>query len=201
MEKTKPSPFCALLSRMKYITRWGLMRSSRPETLSEHTAETAHIAHMLGLLAALRLGQADIRPETLAVAALYHDATEILTGDMPTPVKYKNEALKTAYKEMEKQSARQLAGLLPADLAPTMESYLTGELLTPGERLLLKAADRISALIKCLEEESSGNTEFASAKQQQLKQLAAMHCPAADLFLAEFLPCYAQTLDQLSEEH
>ena len=198
MEKMKSSPFCALLSRMKYITRWGLMRSARPETLSEHTAETAHIAHMLGLLAARRLGQADIRPETLAVAALYHDATEILTGDMPTPVKYKNNALKTAYKEMEKQSAKQLAGLLPADLSPVMEPWLTGELLTPAEHQLLKAADRLSALIKCLEEESSGNTEFASAKEQQMKMLADMHCPAADLFVQEFLPCYTQTLDKLT---
>ena len=190
--------FCALLARMKYITRWGLMRASRPESLSEHTAETAILAHILALVARDVLGQTAVRPETVAVAALYHDASEILTGDMPTPVKYKNEALKTAYKSLEYESAASLASLAPDVLAPTLRPLLTGEALTDEEQTLLKAADRLSALVKCLEEERSGNTEFKSAKAQQLERLSAMHCPAADYFMRHFLPCYEKTLDELT---
>lgn len=198
-QNDKTYAFTALLSRMKYINRWGLMRNARAENLSEHTAETAFLAHTLALLATQQLGQTGIRPDTLAVAALYHDASEILTGDMPTPVKYKNEELKTAYKQLEKQSAANLAGLLPAPLQNTMRPYLTGEVLNPEEKKLLKAADRLSALIKCIEEEGSGNTEFAAAKQQQLAQLQQMQCPAAEYFIRHFLPCYSQNLDELTQ--
>lgn len=194
----QPYPFSALLSRMKYITRWGLMRSARAETLSEHTAEAALLAHMLGLIAATRLGETDVRPQLLAVAALYHDATEIITGDLPTPVKYRSPTLKDAYKAVERESANQLAALLPDDLKGELTGLLTGDDLNPKEQVLLKAADRLSALIKCLEEESSGNTEFATAKQQQINLLEEMHCPAADIFMAEFLPCFTKTLDQLT---
>ena len=146
-------PFNALLGRMKYITRWALMRNGRPESLSEHTADTALIAHTLCLIAQNCTGTgAGIRPDTVATAALYHDAPEILTGDMPTPVKYKNEALRTAYKAVEAESARAMAGLLPPELQNTGVLYLTGTVLTDAERKLLKAADRLSALIKCMEE-------------------------------------------------
>ena len=167
MSENRIYPFCALLSRMKYITRWGLMRSARTETLSEHTAEAAVIAHVLALVARDICGQTEVRPETVAVAALYHDASEIMTGDMPTPVKYKNEALRCAYKAVEKESAASLAAMLPEELEQTLTPYLTGGLLAPEEKTLLKAADRLSALIKCIEEETSGNTELRSAKAQQ----------------------------------
>ena len=190
--------FCALLSRMKYITRWGLMRSSRAETLSEHTAETAVVAHILALVATKMQGQTDIRPETVAVAALYHDASEILTGDMPTPVKYKNEQLRAAYKEVERQSAESLVALLPEALQPELAPYLTGDTLNAQEQKLLKAADRLSALIKCMEEEASGNTEFQSARAQQLHLLKEMECPAADYFIQHFLPGYEHNLDELT---
>ncbi len=189
--------FCALLSRMKYITRWGLMRQSRAETVSEHTVETAVFAHVLALLAKEELGEDTVRPETVAVAALYHDASEILTGDLPTPVKYKNEALKKAYKAVERESANQLAALLPPALQSTLCPCLTGEGLNPCEKQILKAADRLSALVKCIEEERAGNREFSSAKNQQIKLLEEMQCPAASLFLQQFLPAFEKDLDEL----
>lgn len=198
MEQQQIYSFCALLSRMKYITRWGLMRSSRPESLSEHVAETSIIAHILGLIAHNILGETEIDPSALAVAALYHDASEILTGDLPTPVKYKNETLKTAYKALEQQSAETLAGLLPKELQATLLPCLTGQALTEKERVILKAADRLSALIKCMEEEAGGNTEFSSAKTQQIVLLQQTNCPAANYFMQHFLPCYAQNLDELT---
>ncbi len=189
--------FNALLSRMKYITRWGLMRSSRRENLSEHTADTAIIAHTLCLISAKMYGT-DVQSERVAVAALYHDASEILTGDMPTPVKYKNESLKAAYKKLEKNAELSLAELLPEDLKPTMLQYLSRSCLTDKEEQLLKAADRLSALIKCIEEEQSGNREFEGAKKQQLASLKKMQCPEADFFMQNMLPCYKCTLDELS---
>lgn len=192
-------PFNALLSRMKYITRWGLMRATRTESLSEHTAETAVLAHTLCLIANNLLAQTPpVRPETVATAALYHDASEIMTGDLPTPVKYHNAAFCRAFKQLEQSAADTLAFLLPPTLHSSIHSYLTLNLLTPDERLLLKAADRLSALIKCIEEEQAGNREFLGAKRQQLAALHKMQCPAADYFLAHMLPCYDWTLDELS---
>lgn len=195
----KTYPFSALVSRMKYITRWSLMRNGRPESLSEHTADTALIAHMLCLIARHCTGTgADLRPDRVATAALYHDAPEILTGDMPTPVKYKNEALRTAYKAVEIQSAKAMASLLPAQIQDEVEGYLTAQNLNEAERKLLKAADRLSALIKCMEECQSGNREFEAAMAQQRETIAAMHSPEADYFIQHMLPCYTQNLDELT---
>lgn len=192
-------PFNALLGRMKYITRWSLMRNGRPESLSEHTADTALIAHTLCLIAQRCTGTgAGLRPDTVATAALYHDAPEILTGDMPTPVKYKNDALRNAYKAVEAQSAHTIASLLPEELADIGEIYLTGTVLNDAERKLLKAADRLSALIKCLEECQAGNREFEAALAQQRQALEEMHSPEADYFIEHMLPCYTQNLDELT---
>ena len=186
---------------MKYITRWSLMRSGRAESLSEHTADTALLAHALCLIGQKCLGTgADLRPEMVATAALYHDAPEILTGDMPTPVKYKNEALRTAYKAVERESALAMADLLPPELHEIEGSYLTGSVLNKAERKLLKAADRLSALIKCMEEVESGNREFTAALAQQKADLAAMHSPEADYFIEHMLPCYTQNLDELTKK-
>ncbi len=193
----KTYPFNALVSRMKYIRRWSLMHAARPETLSEHTADTAILAHTLCLIAKEVTGT-PVRPETVAVAALYHDAPEIMTGDMPTPVKYKNERLRTAYKALEEESARQMAQLLPPALRAEMAGYLTGLSHSEAEKRILKAADRLSALIKCTEEVQAGNREFSSALAQQKAALTAMHCPEADYFLEHMLPCYAQNLDELT---
>ena len=195
----KTYPLSALLGRMKYITRWSLMRNGRPESLSEHTADTALLAHMLCLIARKCTGTgAGLRPEAVATAALYHDAPEILTGDMPTPVKYKNDALRTAYKAVERESARVMASLLPPELRGEVECYLTGAVLNDAERKVLKAADRLSALIKCIEESQGGNREFEAAREQQLAAIHAMDCPEAEYFLQHMLPCYAQNLDELT---
>lgn len=190
-------PFSALLARMKYIQRWSLMRTARPETLSEHTAETAQLAHLLCLLARARYG-APVRPEAVAVAALYHDAAEILTGDMPTPVKYKSEGMLRAYRAIEAESLHTMRRMLPPDIQPALAPYLDGSGLNEEERRLLKAADRLSAIIKCTEECRTGNREFASALEQQMQALAEMHCPAADDFVRTMLPCYEQNLDELT---
>lgn len=196
METPSCYAFSALLSRMKYIHRWGLMRQGRHESLSEHTTEAAQLAHLLALIAR-EGGDASVRPETVAVAALYHDASEIITGDMPTPVKYKNEELRRAYKAVERESAHELAGLLPEALSREMAPYLTGDVLGDEEKKLLKAADRLCALIKCIEEEAAGNREFSSAKAQQYGLLRGMDCPAADVFIEKYLPCYERNLDEL----
>lgn len=195
----KTYPFSALLSRMKYITRWSLMRSGRPESLSEHTADTAMLAHMLCLIAQKCTGTGDgLRPEVVATAALYHDAPEILTGDMPTPVKYKNDALRTAYKAVERESAHVMASLQPNELQAETQDWLTGNVLNDAERKLLKAADRLSAVIKCIEESHGGNREFEAAREQQMAALHAMNCPEAEYFIAHMLPCYEQNLDELT---
>lgn len=189
--------FNALLSRMKYIPRWSLMRAQRTETLSEHTAETALLAHTLCLIARTVTGT-PVRPKTVAVAALYHDAPEILTGDMPTPVKYKNERMRAAYAAIQEESVQAMLRLAPPELQPELAPYLSGELLTEEERRLLKAADRLSALIKCLEESQGGGREFSAALAQQRAALEAMHCPEADYFLQHMLPCYEKNLDELT---
>ena len=192
-------PFSALLARMKYITRWSLMHSTRAESLSEHTCDTALLAHMLCLIARRYTGT-PCRPKTVAVAALYHDAPEIITGDMPTPVKYANAALRDAYKALEAESVRSMTGLLPEELGEEISPFISGELLTAEEKRLLKAADRLSALIKCMEEQRSGNHEFDAALAQQKAALEAMHCPEADWFMAHCLPCYTQNLDELTRQ-
>ena len=195
----KTYPLSALLGRMKYITRWSLMRNGRPESLSEHTADTALLAHMLCLIAKKCTGTgARLRPEVVATAALYHDAPEILTGDMPTPVKYKNDALRSAYKAVERESARVMASLLPEELRSETEAYLTGTVLNDAERKVLKAADRLSAIIKCIEESQGGNHEFEAAREQQMAALHALDCPEAEYFIQHMLPCYAQNLDELT---
>ena len=192
-------PFSALLARMKYITRWSLMHSTRAESLSEHTCDTALLAHTLCLIARRYTGT-PCRPKTVAVAALYHDAPEIITGDMPTPVKYANAALRDAYKALEAESVRSMTGLLPEELGEEISPFISGELLTAEEKRLLKAADRLSALIKCMEEQRSGNHEFDAAFAQQKAALEAMHCPEADWFMAHCLPCYTQNLDELTRQ-
>ncbi len=190
--------FNAMISRMKYITRWGLMRTSRCETLSEHTAEVSVIAHTLCLIANKINGEG-IDAQKVAVTALYHDASEIITGDMPTPVKYKREKLRKEYKMLERDAAADLCNLLPEELKEELSGYMHGDILTQKEKQILKAADRLSALIKCIEEQQAGNAEFAGAKKAQLAALKEMKCPEADYFLKHMLPCYEMTLDELTK--
>lgn len=193
------SHFFAYLSRMRFIQRWALMRNTAPENVQEHSHQVAVLAHALAVIHNEKFGGC-VDPGAVTAAALYHDASEILTGDMPTPVKYKTEPLRRAYKALERDAAAQLATLAPHPVRRALAGYLTGDVLTEKERQLLKAADRLSALVKCMEEESSGNHEFAGAKAQQTAALHAMQCPEAEYFLEHMLPCYAWTLDELSRE-
>ena len=185
--------FYAVLSRMKYIDRWALMRNTREENLCEHRYETAVLAHALATLTNRRFGgRVDVG--RCVLLALYHDASEILTGDMPTPVKYYNPAIRDAYKQVEAVAADKLLSMLPEDLQDEYRP-LFGE-TADMEHRLVKAADKLSALIKCVEEERMGNREFAKARQATFDAVRALGLPAADCFLDEFLPAYELTLDE-----
>ena len=191
----KESHFLAIVSRMKYIDRWALMRNSRTENLSEHSLEVAMIAHALCVIANVRYGET-LNPEKAALAAMYHDSSEIITGDMPTPVKYLNDEIRGAYKQVEKKVEAQLLDQLPDDLRKCYEEIYSTDQKT--ERYV-KAADKLSALIKCIEEESAGNTEFRNAAQSTKRSLEEMKkdIPALNDFMEEFLPSYGRTLDEL----
>lgn len=195
--------FFALLSRMKYIVRWSLMRNSRQETLSEHSHEVAVIAHALCVIANSRFGK-DLDANKAAVVGLYHDATEIITGDMPTPVKYYNKEIKAAYKEVERAAEGRLLLRLPDDMKETYLQIFVSDKSENDEymRNLVKAADKISAYIKCIEEEKSGNSEFTVARLSIEKLLNEMGegFPEVRVFMSEFLPAYGKTLDELSNE-
>ncbi len=190
------SHFFAVLSRMKHIRRWGLMRCTREENLYEHSYETAVLAHALALLRNQRFGGC-VSPERAAALALFHDASEIFTGDLPTPVKYDNPALRGAYGQAEQAARERLLRLLPPGLRPAYRPLL--EEGGPGEeelRRLVKAADKLSALIKCVEERRAGNLEFSQAEKTLRRAVEEMHLPEADCFLQEFLPSYSLTLDE-----
>ena len=187
-------PFSAMLARMKYISRWGLMRSSRTESLCEHTADTALLAHTLALISVSIYGT-QVRCETVCVAALYHDASEILTGDMPTPIKYYNPAIREAYRQVERVAEEKLLAMLPDELRPTYSAALSPA--APEIQQLVKAADKLSAYIKCLEELKAGNTEFKQAAEQTRYALDDMELPELDYFLENFLPSFKLTLDEL----
>ena len=188
--------FFAYISRMKYICRWGLMRNTRNENLSEHSFETAVIAHSLAILRNTRFG-GNVNPERAAVLALFHDSSEIFTGDLPTPVKYFNPQIRTAYGKVEKVAKNKLLSFLPDDIRPAYNSVLNAEGEGDKELLpLIKAADKLSAIIKCMEEKKVGSSEFSKAEISLRKALKKMNIPEADLFVNEFLPSYSLTLDE-----
>lgn len=192
------SGFFALISRMRYISRWGLMRSSIEENVQEHSHMVAVIAHALGL-AAREVFKKDVSAERLAVLALYHDASEILTGDLPMPVKYKNPEIKKAYKSVERLASEKLLELIPEELRESYARPLLGE-YSAGESYefrLLKAADSLSAYIKCIEERKAGNLEFLSAETQSLEKIRAMKIEEADYFIEKFIPAFEMNLDEL----
>lgn len=196
------STFLAAVSRMKYIERWALMRSSRAETLSEHSLEVAMIAHALCTIGNVRYGK-HLNSEKAALVGIYHDASEIITGDMPTPVKYYNEDIRTAYKEIEAIAEEKLVSRLPEDMQQEYLGIFKADAEDPDDlymRMLVKAADKISALIKCIEEERAGNSEFSTAKVSTEKALESFkeELPEVKIFMEEFLPSYGKTLDELS---
>ena len=190
--------FFAVISRMKYIDRWALMRNTLTENISEHSLEVAFIAHALALIRKKRFG-GDISPERCALLAMYHDVSEIITGDLPTPVKYYNSEIRSIYSEIEEQAAERLLGYLPADLREDYEPLLKPDDSERELWKLVKAADKLSALIKCIEERRMGNDDFATAEKATLDSIHALNLPEADVFLEEFIPAYTLTLDEQSE--
>lgn len=189
------SSFFALILRMKHIQRWGLMRNTFSDNLAEHSIDAAIFAHALCTIGNVRFGKS-LDAERCALLALFHDAGEIITGDMPTPIKYRNAALHDLYKQVEREAGEELLRKLPEDLRA---SY--APLLNPGEgeaALLpyLKAADKLSAYVKCIQEVRGGNREFEAALESQKAFLEAMGLPEVDAFLREFIPAFARNLDE-----
>lgn len=187
--------FYAMLSRMKYITRWALMRNTRTENISEHTNDVAILSHALAVLTNRRFN-GKVNVSQCVLLAMYHDAPEILTGDMPTPVKYFNPVIRDAYRQVESVSSRKLLSMLPEDIREEYEPLFLPGNQWKEERKLVKAADKIAALIKCVEELGQGNNEFKEARRSIEESIHKLKIPAAECFLEEFLPAFELTLDE-----
>ena len=182
--------FFAMMSRLKYINRWALMRNSREENLSEHSLEVALLSHALCTIGNKRLGKA-LNADRAALIGLYHDATEIITGDMPTPVKYFNSDIKSIYKEIEHTACGKLLSILPEDLRDEYEEILEPSDEYSHEKALVKAA-----YIKCLDEKQAGNNEFLQAEKATFKAVKELNLEEVEIFLREFMPAYSRTLDE-----
>jgi len=186
--------FYALIARMKNIRRWELMRSIQPENVQEHSHMVAVIAHALAVIRRDVFGK-DCDPNAAAAAALFHDASEILTGDLPTPIKYYDPDIMTAYHRVEAAASKKLLDMLPEAMRPAYKPLLTEE--DPDLKRLVKAADKMSAYIKCIEERKAGNDEFLQAEQKSLQALRGYALPEADYFIDHFIPAFELTLDEL----
>ena len=187
--------FFAYLSRMRYIGRWSLMRNAMPENIQEHSHMVAVIAHALAIIRRDVMG-VPCDPEEYAAVALYHDCSEILTGDLPTPIKYHSPEIMGAYRQVEGLACRKLLDTLPGELRGAFEPMLSGETQARCHDLV-KAADKLSAYIKCIEERRAGNDEFLSAGRQTRKILEDCGLPEVDYFLKHFIPAFELTLDEL----
>lgn len=198
----KGNHFFAMMDRMKFINRWSLMRNTSQENIQEHSMQVAVIAHALAVIRQIHFSEGQIapKPETVAMLALYHDASEILTGDLPTPIKYYSEDIKTAYKAVEIEANKRLLSMLPEEL-----QGVYGELLVPDKSdpeineamKMVKAADRLCAYIKCLQEEQSGNTEFKQAKSAIMQTVKDIKLPEFEWFCNKFMPSFTLSLDQM----
>ncbi|MEG2597469.1 MAG: 5'-deoxynucleotidase [Oscillospiraceae bacterium] len=189
------SSFFALILRMKHINRWGLMRNTFSDNLAEHSLDTSIIVHCLCVIGNTYF-EKNLNAERAALLALYHDACEIITGDMPTPIKYYSENLRRLYRDIETEAAEQLVGKLP----PEMQETYRGIFACEGEDAVflpyLKGADKLSALIKCIQEEQSGNHEFSKALQCQIDAIHALNLPEAAYFMEHFIPAFQKSLDE-----
>jgi len=194
--KKKVYSFGAMMSRMKYIDRWALMRNSTKENISEHSLEVAMLSHLLAVIGRVRFGK-DLDADKAALIGIYHDSTEIITGDMPTPIKYYSDEMRDTFKEIEDLAAIQLLAMLPDDIREEYEELFFAQEQDAYLWKLVKAADKISALIKCVEEEKAGNTEFVNAKKMTRKSIDAMELEEVEVFFEEFFPAYKMTLDEL----
>lgn len=187
--------FYALLGRMRYITRWGLMRNTYSENIQEHSHQVAVLAHALALIRRQILKLEGPDPDRCAVAALYHDASETLTGDMPTPIKYYNPGIKEAYKQVERIAGERLLTMLPQELRDSYKHLIFEDDLQV--KPVVKAADKLSAYIKCMEEQKAGNTEFDSAAEQTMASMKEMQMPELDWFIDNCLEPFSLNIDQL----
>lgn len=187
--------FFAMHSRMKHINRWALMRNTAKENISEHSNDVAVIAHALAVIKNERFG-GKVNPERAAFLGLYHDMPEIITGDMPTPVKYFSDTMREAFAKVEDMASEKLISMLPDYMRKYYEGAFFPEEKDSQEWILVKAADKISALIKCIEEENAGNNEFIKAKESTLKAIEKMNLPEAREFIREFIPSFSLSLDE-----
>lgn len=188
--------FFGMLSRMKYINRWGLMRNNINENIAEHSLQVAIIAHGLAVIGNRRFGR-NLNAEHIALMGIMHDTTEIITGDLPTPIKYYAPEIRDAYKKVENIAANQLLKELPEDMQEAYEDILIED--DSIEWKYVKAADKLSAYIKCIEEKNTGNTDFAKAEDTIRKALEDMQMEEIDVFIEEFLPAYVMTLDEINK--
>ncbi len=191
------SHFFAYLSRMKFIRRWGLMHNTYPENVQEHSLRVAQIAHALALIRN-RLYGGSVDPDRVAVLGLYHDAGEVLIGDLPSPIKYSNPEIHTAYREIESSAVEKLISMMPSELADDYREVLTEQNSEPAQLEIVKAADKICAYIKCLEEAVSGNREFSKAEEALRASVEKIELPEVKYFLKTFVPSFRLTLDELS---
>jgi 5'-deoxynucleotidase len=192
------SHYFAYLARMKFIHRWGLMRNTRTENIQEHSLQVAMIAHALAVLENERLGRDAIDPDRTALLAVYHDAEEVITGDMPTPVKYFNPQVRDAVDGLEVVAKRKLLGLLPEAMRPQYEALYFARSEDAAEWRLVKLADKLCAYLKCLEEAKAGNREFERAVETIRRDLEGLGEPVVDAFMATFVPSFRLTLDELN---
>ncbi|MCL2056542.1 MAG: 5'-deoxynucleotidase [Oscillospiraceae bacterium] len=188
--------FLPMLFRMRHINRWALMFSTQPESLSQHSLECAMLVHMLALIGNLEFGK-QYSAERLCTYALYHDATEILTGDLPTPVKYHSPEMRETYRTLEAAAAQKLAGHLPERLRAAYLPYLTSEGLTPDETALIKSADKLCAYIKCITEKNAGNGEFSGAYTAIAKEIGKNPLPEVKYFMEHCIEAFSLSLDGL----
>lgn len=194
------SSFYAYLSRLRWIKRWGLKRNANTENVMEHSWEVAVIAHTLALIKN-RYFQGQVDAQAVATAALYHDITEVITGDLPTPIKYHSEAINTAYKQIEKQAELELINLLPAELRADFEALIQHDNMPDEHRQIIKAADKISAYLKCQAELKAGNREFEVAAEQIAEALKNSEQPEVVFFMQAFVPSCGLTLDGLMKTY
>lgn len=190
-----PYNFYAFMDRMKYIKRWSLMRSVREENIMEHSQQVAMLAHALAVITN-RLYGGSVDEQKCVLYAVYHECSEVMTGDLPTPIKYFNSSIKGAYKDIEARASEKLLNMLPAELKEGLAPFVMTD-MSSEEYKILKAADRLAAYIKCLEEERCGNTEFEKAKKSIEEDLHSRNMPAVEYFMTNFIPAFLLTLDEL----
>lgn len=191
------SHFFAYLSRMKFIQRWSLMRNVIQENIQEHSLQVAMIAHCLAVIRNKFYGGV-LDPDRIAVIALYHDISEVVTGDLPSPIKYFNRDIRDAYKEIEATAEEQIVSLLPAGLYDEYYGLILEESKQPENKEIITAADKLSAYLKCLEEINAGNMEFSRAKKAIWESIERMDLPEVAYFIENFIPSFELTLDELN---